>query len=111
MSLGGRRPGVTLIELLVAIAIIGVMAGMAIQGFANVRRAADGDRFATIERELQSARSTALRSRRPVVVQIADSAGALSAIALPDGSMIGDATLRRDRLTGRRFDSVAASRY
>ena len=106
-TLGKRRSGVTLAELLVVIVILGVIAGIAVQGFASAPHTADSEARATIERELRAARSTALRTRRPVVVRIADGAGTMSATALPDGSVIGDALLSRDRLTGTRRDSIA----
>jgi prepilin-type N-terminal cleavage/methylation domain-containing protein len=107
ITLSARRSGVTLAELLVVIVILGVIAGIALQGFASAPHAGETGVRAVMERQLLSARSTALRTRRPVVVRIVDSAGALSATALPDGSIIADAALSRDRLTGTRRDSVA----
>jgi prepilin-type N-terminal cleavage/methylation domain-containing protein len=108
ITLGARRSGVTLAELLVVIVILGLIAGIAIQGFASAPHAGDPQAGAVLERQLLSARSTALRTRQSVVIRIVDSAGAMSATALPDGSIIGDATLSRDRLTGKRRDSAAA---
>ena len=106
-AFGHARAGVTLAELIVVIVILGLIAGMAIQGIGRRSNTAATEAGARLERELLSARSTALRTRRPVVVTIADSTGATSVTALPDGSVIGDSVLLRDRLTGKRRDSVA----
>ena len=108
IALGAPRSGVTLAELLVVIVILGLIAGIAVQGFANGPHTAEAESRATIERQLRAARSAALRTRRPVVIRVADSLGAMSAVALPDGSIIGDAVLSRDRLTGARRDSLAS---
>ena len=108
LTLGIRRSGVTLAELLVVIVILGLIAGIALQGVASAPRTANAVSRAAIERQLIAARSAALRTRRPVVVRVVDSLGAMSAVALPDGSVIGDAPLSRDRLTGTRRDSIAA---
>ena len=110
LSIGRRRAGVTLAELIVVVAILGLIAGMATEAFRRSPNAAGAEAGARLERELLSARWTALRTRRPVVIAIADSAGASSVTALPDGSVIGDAILLRDRLTGKRRDSVASGR-
>jgi prepilin-type N-terminal cleavage/methylation domain-containing protein len=108
ITLGRRRAGVTLAELLVVIVILGLVAGIAIQALAPVHGAPDSAARGAIERQLRWARSTALRTRRPVVVHVDDSSAVLAAVALPDGSVIGDAMLVRDRLTGTRRDSAAA---
>lgn len=106
ITLGARRSGVTLAELLVAMVILGLIAGIAVQSFATTFRTEGDEKRAAVERQLISARSTALRTRRSVVIHIADSTGAMWATALPDGSVIGDAMLFRDRLTGTRRDSA-----
>ena len=103
---GMSRPGVTLAELLVVIVILGVIAGMALQGFARPARAPNV--AAQTAQRLRSARWAALRTKQPVVVHIEDSSGMMSATALPDGSVIGDAGIRWDRLTGSQSDSAVA---
>ena len=101
-----RRSGVTLAELLVVVVILGLIATIAVQAFTTAPATADEMKRAAVERQLLSTRSSALRTRHAVVVRLDDSLGAMSATALPDGSVIGDATLIRDRLTGARRDSA-----
>ena len=97
------RTGVTLIELIVVIAIVGVMAGVAALGFRAVRpRAGDNAPAA----EVQAARDSSLRTGHAVRVATHMHSGGLSApifaLALPDGRVIASSELGIDPLTGRR---------
>jgi prepilin-type N-terminal cleavage/methylation domain-containing protein len=93
------RSGVTLVELLVVLTILGVIAGVA--GLA-VRRAAptqaDPRRGA-----LAAARRLAIDSARVVSIDVGgDTAAGWRATAYPDGSVVADTGAGIDRLTGAR---------
>jgi prepilin-type N-terminal cleavage/methylation domain-containing protein len=95
------RGGVTLVELLVAVVIVGLLAGVA--GLA-VRRApepSDDDRLVAA---IAAARRTALREGRQETIELRLDGEPHAVTALPDGSVITDeATHGRlgiDRLTG-----------
>lgn len=93
-----RRAGFTLVELMVVLAVLGVMAGVAgLAARSLERRDPETERAAAIA----DARRRALETRRPVTlqVQVGDSAARL--IALPDGSVRRDSALGLDVLTGR----------
>jgi prepilin-type N-terminal cleavage/methylation domain-containing protein len=113
------RSGVTLVELLVAIVLVALAAGIAVasagDGSGRPRAPAD-ENAARINSKISSARRKALRSGQEVVVRIDDemevrgddtsSSGAvLVATALPDGSVVMDSLRSRvvawDRLTGK----------
>jgi prepilin-type N-terminal cleavage/methylation domain-containing protein len=91
------RGGVTLVELIVVLAIIAVMAGVTTLAF---RRADLTPEVQPWVSALAAARRTAVDSARAVslVVRMGDTV--YSATALPDGSIVGDASLGVDRLTG-----------
>jgi prepilin-type N-terminal cleavage/methylation domain-containing protein len=80
-----RRDGVTLLELMVALAILALMAGVTVAG---LRRAGaptpptDADR-------ITNARRDAIALGRPVHFLLRDSAEARPAHALPDGRVLG----------------------
>jgi len=97
------RRGVTLIELIVVIAILGVMAGVAALGFRGVRPRAAAD--ATVA-SIEAARDSALRTGHAVRVMAHPRGDSLAApvfaLALPDGRVIASAELNIDPLTGRR---------
>jgi prepilin-type N-terminal cleavage/methylation domain-containing protein len=92
-----NRPGVTLIELIVVLAIVAVMAGVTTLAF---RRADLTPQVEPWVRAMAAARQTAIDSARTVslTIRIADSLYA--ATAFPDGSMLADPRLGIDRLTG-----------
>jgi len=91
------RPGVTLVELIVVLAIIAVIAGVTTLAF---RRA---DLTPSVEpwvSAIATARRIAIDSSRTVrlTVRIGDSVYA--ATALSDGSVVADGRLGIDRLSG-----------
>jgi prepilin-type N-terminal cleavage/methylation domain-containing protein len=92
-----NRPGVTLIELIVVLAIIAVMAGVTTLAF---RRA---DLTPTVEpwvSAVAAARRTAVDSDRTVSLTVRVGDKMYAATALPDGSVVADAALGVDRVTG-----------
>lgn len=92
-----NRRGVTLVELIVVLAIVAVMAGVTTLAF---RRADLGPQVEPWVSAVAAARRTAIDSDRavPLTVRMGDSVYA--ATALPDGSIVADARLGVDRLTG-----------
>ena len=108
------RAGFTLVELLVVIAVLGVIAAVTVSAITTAPKSRNDDAISVLKRRLMSARWEALLSRHPVVVQLADSENVQSATVLPDGSLIADTALmamaRWDRLSGsQRIDSSSAS--
>jgi prepilin-type N-terminal cleavage/methylation domain-containing protein len=93
-----RRAGFTLVELMVVLAVLGIMAGVA--GLAA--RSLD-DTGPEVERAaaIAGARRRALETRRPVPLTVDTGGGAARLVALPDGSIHGDTALGLDVLTGR----------
>ena len=92
-----NRPGVTLIELIVVLAIVSIMAGVTTLAF---RRA---DLTPTVEpwvSAVAAARRTAVDSDRTVSLTVRMGDKVYAATALPDGSVVADAALDVDRLTG-----------
>ena len=95
---GKARAGFTLVELLVVLAILGVMAGVV--GLA-ARRLDDTDPAAARSAAIADARRRALETRRPVTVEFRDGDTVRWMTARPDGSVRGDTALGLDPLTGR----------
>jgi prepilin-type N-terminal cleavage/methylation domain-containing protein len=91
------RSGVTLVELIVVLAIIAVIA--AVTALAS-RRADTSPRVAPWVSAIEGARRTALDSARSVTLRIAVGDTVYAASILPDGSVVADARLGIDRLTG-----------
>jgi prepilin-type N-terminal cleavage/methylation domain-containing protein len=92
-----NRPGVTLIELIVVLAIVAIMAGVTTLAF---RRA---DLTPTVEpwvSAVAAARRTAVDSDRTVSLTVRVGDKVYAATALPDGSVVADPALGVDRLTG-----------
>lgn len=92
------RSGTTLLELLVTLAIVAIasaVVGLALR--APVAPAAD-DAQATVA----AARRAAIAGRRPVTVRVAAYRESGAVTALPDGGVVADSALGRDRLTGER---------
>jgi prepilin-type N-terminal cleavage/methylation domain-containing protein len=96
-----RRRGVTLVELLVAIVIVGLLAGVA--GVA-VRRAPAPSETDRLLAAVAGARRAAVRDRRAATIEIRLGGAPYAVTALPDGGVIADRVVREqlgiDRLTG-----------
>ena len=90
------RAGTTLLELVVALAVLGILAGVA--GIA-LRAPAEPDPAAVRASRVAAARRTALETRRPVPLFLG---GAAEGVAYPDGRvLLADSALDVDPLTGR----------
>ncbi len=89
--------GVTLVELLVALAILGVMAGLAGMAW---RPAPPTTPASEAEATIRAARRSALATGRRVLVTVRVGGQAVSVAALPDGQVIGAGVLGADRLSG-----------
>lgn len=119
---GRRRAGVTLIELVVALAIVGVSSGVVLLAWRSDGSAGDAGTHSVAEL-LASTRQRAITSGRlqQVSFRVArdgrvlesddvEVGSSLHAMAVrPDGSVIASAVLRVDRVTGhlRSLQSVA----
>ncbi|HEX2778578.1 MAG TPA: prepilin-type N-terminal cleavage/methylation domain-containing protein [Gemmatimonadaceae bacterium] len=95
------RSGTTVVELLVVLAILGVVAGVTAVAIHTPRPAAAGGAAAT----LVDARECAVRTGRTVTVIVADSADVRAATAYPDGRLIVDDRLSIDTRSGRPVDA------
>lgn len=82
-----RRRGVTLIELLVTLAILGLVAGVAGLSLGATPAPVPLD---ARRAHLADARDAALRTGHPVTVIIADSGAVAYVTALPDGRVLTD---------------------
>jgi prepilin-type N-terminal cleavage/methylation domain-containing protein len=91
------RAGVTLVELIVVLAILSVMAGVTTLAF---RRVDVTPQAAPWVSAIAAARRTAVDSNRTVSVTVPVEDNVYAATALPDGSVVADAALGIDRLTG-----------
>jgi prepilin-type N-terminal cleavage/methylation domain-containing protein len=91
------RRGLTLIELIVVLTLMATVSAV-------VGLAAPLSRFSSTESpaaELSAARRSALSSGKPTPLWLLDSGGVPSAVAMPDGSILGDSSIAVDRFTGR----------
>jgi prepilin-type N-terminal cleavage/methylation domain-containing protein len=93
-----RTSGFTLVELIVVLALLGLLTAVVGVTLSRVEKPAAVERDAAA---IADARRAALRSGRPVTVVVRRDGTAMSATALPDGSVIGADRLGVDRLTGR----------
>lgn len=90
--------GVTLLELLVVIALIGIIASMTMLAFPPDRTPTPNDPLVSVAR----ARTLAVEQARPVSISLVVSGRPVDALALPDGSVIADSVFKLDRLSGRK---------
>lgn len=79
------RTGITLVELVVTLAILGLMAGIVGVAYWNAPPSADDDNESAI---LAAARRQAIRDRRVVTVTVRVEGRIVDATALPDGSIV-----------------------
>lgn len=93
------RVGVTLLELLVALAIIAMMAGVA--GTAFSRRPPPATWRDTVAARIARARAAALETGHAADFTVVTSTGAVRGTALPDGSVLALSGVGVERLTGR----------
>jgi prepilin-type N-terminal cleavage/methylation domain-containing protein len=90
------RRGVTLVELIVTLALLGLLSGLAAAMLGGLRRSEPDTR----PRELARARARAVRTGTRV--RLEDASGA-SVLFLPDGRAVGDGV---DPLTGGPSDAA-----
>ena len=88
--------GVTLVELIVTLAVLGIVLGLATVGLASLRPSAAVEGIAALNR----ARADAIRSGRAVQV---DGDSQLVMLLLPDGRVLGPGV---DLFTGAPRDSI-----
>jgi prepilin-type N-terminal cleavage/methylation domain-containing protein len=94
---GAMRRGVTLVEFIVVLAIISIIAGVTTLAFRRVEVSPGVPPWVSA---VAQARRTALDSARAVSLTIRIGDAVYAATALPDGSVVADAVLSIDRLTG-----------
>jgi prepilin-type N-terminal cleavage/methylation domain-containing protein len=95
------RAGTTLIELMIAIVILSVMAGVAVVALRTAGPPSDQDvAFARV----QQLRRTVVENGRPLSIGIELSGRRYTISAYPDGRVVTDAPLPVDRLSGRGVD-------
>lgn len=99
-----QRRGVTLIELIVTIAVLGVILGMSALSLAGEKRTGDTKR--PITGRIRALRSKAILAAAPQSATIDDSTGTFPVTALPDGRVITDMP-RVGRLSGVTWSADA----
>jgi len=101
-AVGGARltpRGFTLVEVIVVVAILGLIAGMSGLGFVGLRSPRESERV----RDLWRARAEAIQTGRPMIAE--DNRGLRTAhvLFLPDGRAIGVGV---DPITGAPADAI-----
>ena len=93
-----RTRGSTLVELLVVLAVLGVLAGVTGLAFQRIpdRRLIDSD-----ESRIAAARRQAIEGGRSVTVTVVRDGNAFVASAHANGSVVADTSFGVDRLSGR----------
>jgi prepilin-type N-terminal cleavage/methylation domain-containing protein len=91
------QEGATLVELLIVLAILGVVAGVVGLAARGASRPEPDDNFARIA----AARREAVASGRPVGIVLRLDGRPVDVSAWPDGSVRADTALAVDPLTGR----------
>jgi prepilin-type N-terminal cleavage/methylation domain-containing protein len=93
-----KRPGVTLIELIVVLVLLSVLASVVVLAIRSTPRAHPLDQA---NRKVLTARDSALRYGQSIttVVEIAGSQHV--ATAFPDGRVVADTALHIDELSGQ----------
>jgi prepilin-type N-terminal cleavage/methylation domain-containing protein len=98
MSTPGAAPGITLVELMVALAVLALLTGVAAVAFTVVHQQPDLDDPLTM---IGSARNTAIETGSPVSITVVDQDRRYPATALPDGRVVGARRFGVDPITGR----------
>jgi prepilin-type N-terminal cleavage/methylation domain-containing protein len=108
-----RRAGITLLELIVVLAIMGIMAAVVGLAVRQPEPSIPATSLEAAQAAVAEARRVAIHTGQPVAITVSIDAGArestspagtliqLHATAAPDGSVIADTALRIDRLSGR----------
>jgi prepilin-type N-terminal cleavage/methylation domain-containing protein len=97
---GSRRDGVTLVELLVVIVILGVMAGVAGLTFRTARVKPSSSEEAL--GRIAMARRQAIATGHDVSLSVQIDTGLHAVTAHPDGRVLADSLPALDPLSGRR---------
>ena len=92
-----KRAGVTLVELLVVLAVMGIAAGVVGVAIGPRGRTPAPDPAAATAARM---RREALRTGARVTAQVEIRGSVLGVTALPDGSIIADSALHIDRFAG-----------
>jgi prepilin-type N-terminal cleavage/methylation domain-containing protein len=96
------RPGITLVELIVALAIMAITAGIAGVAYSRAERVTALDE---VEARLGAARQAAIRDRRAVTVTLTIDGHVQDLTAFPDGSVVIDGPGDWDLLAGGTGDA------
>ncbi len=91
--------GFTLVEVIVVVAILGLVAGMSGLAFVGLRSPRESERV----RDLWRARAAAIQTGRPVIAADDHAPRPTHVLFLPDGRAIGPGA---DPLTGAPLDSA-----
>jgi prepilin-type N-terminal cleavage/methylation domain-containing protein len=97
MRIRGRRRGVTLVELVISLAIIGIIAGVATMAVRRVSMPLPDDPYHMMAESLRKAVATG----RSAVIRLDFRGVAGFATVNPDGSVVADTIVHVERLTGR----------
>ena len=96
------RPGSTLVELIVALALIGVMSAVTVLALRSTPVASTED---TAIQRLMDARRIAVREGRRMTIELMVGNARHSATAHPDGRIVTSASLGVNSLSGRLEDA------
>lgn len=96
-SNASNKRGMTLLEFLVTLSIMGVILGVATLAFRRIEERAPNDPYRLVDDSLRHAVSTGV----PVTLRFIVNGVSAAATVFPDGSIVGDSALGIDRLIGR----------
>jgi prepilin-type N-terminal cleavage/methylation domain-containing protein len=95
------RRGVTLLELLVTLVVLGVLTSVTTLGVRRIQQPAADDPLAIIADSLR----IAIAESRAITFAIESHGGVANATVYPDGSVVADTALHIDGLSGRPTDA------